>query len=290
MFLPIKELIILGIGCFFLAIWLLIFLASKKYDSMFAGLNEKEYPLKEIYSTGYAVMMLAHYNFKSKWDRKCRQELEILYEKRYVEYYLRVTYAQAITYGMMLFVASFIAYGLTGEIVIFLVMIFLSGVAVYYYLTLPAEKIKKRSKELMSDFCEVISKLALLTNAGMILREAWETVANAGEGLLYEEMKSSVEEMQNGISEMEAIRRFGNRCMLPEIKKFCSTLIQGIQKGNKELALMLQQQSSEIWEIRKQNVRREGEKAAGKLMIPIFIMFGGIMLMVIVPIFTNIGI
>ena len=54
--------------------------------------------------------------------------------------------------------------------------------------------------------------------------------------------------------------------------------------------MMLQQQSSEIWEIRKQNVRREGEKAAGKLMIPIFIMFGGIMLMVIVPIFTNIGI
>jgi len=290
MFLPIKELIILGIGCFFLVVWLLIFLGSKKYDSMFAGLNEKEYPLKEIYSTGYAVMMLAHYNFKSKWDRKCRQELEILYEKRYVEYYLRVTYAQAITYGMLLFVVSFIVYGLTGEIAIFLVFLMLSGLAVYYYLTLPEKKIKKRSEELMSDFCEVISKLALLTNAGMILREAWETVANAGEGLFYEEMKNSVEEMQNGVSEMESIRRFGNRCMLPEIKKFCATLIQGIQKGNKELALMLQQQSGEIWGLRKQNVRRDGEKAASKLMIPIFIMFGGILIMIIVPIFSNIGI
>jgi tight adherence protein C len=77
--------------------------------------------------------------------------------------------------------------------------------------------------------------------------------------------------------------------MMPEVKKFSSTLIQGLQKGNKELSIMLQQQSAEIWSLRKQNVRREGEKAASKLLAPMLIMFIGILIMVVVPIFTNLG-
>ncbi len=36
----------------------------------------------------------------------------------------------------------------------------------------------------------------------------------------YEEMQTAVAEMKNGVSEMEAIRRFGIRCMMPEIKSF----------------------------------------------------------------------
>ena len=141
----------------------------------------------------------------------------------------------------------------------------------------------------MKDFSEVVSKLALLTNAGMILREAWELIAGAGQGTFYEEMRLSVDEMHNGISEVEAYRRFGIRCMIPEVKKFSATLIQGTEKGNKELTTMLQEQSAEVWNVRKQNVRREGEKAASKLMLPIFMMFIGILIMVVVPIFTNLG-
>lgn len=35
-------------------------------------------------------------------------------------------------------------------------------------------------------------------------------------------MRHSCQEMQNGVSEGEAIRRFGVRCIIPEIKKFAS--------------------------------------------------------------------
>ena len=129
-----------------------------------------------------------------------------------------------------------------------------------------------------------------MTNAGMILREAWEEVAFTGEGTLYEEMQRSVAEMNNGVAEADAFFEFGSRCIIPEIKKFASTVMQGMAKGNRELAAMLQQQSKEVWELRKQDVRRQGEKAASKLMVPIVIMFIGILVMVIVPIFANLGI
>ncbi len=289
MFLSIADLVILGIGSVLLFAWFLLILGSTKYDSLFEGLDEKEYQLKDLYSTGYAIMEMMKYDYKSKYDRKLRQELEILYDKKYADYYLRVTYARAITYFIVLFLVGFPLYGLSGDILMLVIMTIFAVTAAYYVFTLANTKIKKRSDELLHDFSEVISKLALLTNAGMILKEAWITVSEAGEGTFYDEMKIAVDEMNNGISEIEAIRRFGVRCVIPEVKKFSSTVVQGLQKGNSELSYMLQEQSQEVWAVRKQNVRREGEKASSKLMIPIFIMFFGIIIMVVVPIFANIG-
>lgn len=290
MFLSMQDLVILGIGCVFLVIWLIIFMASRSYDEMFDTLDEKEFPLKELYSMGYFIMEKSKYQYKSRRDRKLRQDMEVLYEKKYVEYYLRLTYARAVTYGMLLFVLAFVIYAFSGDVAVLMIMFLFSGVSVYYVMTLAPKKIESRSSQLIGDFSEVVSKLALLTNAGMILREAWELTSKVGEGVFYQEMRIAVMEMENGISEAEAIRRFGIRCMMPEIKKFSATLIQGIQKGNSELSSMLQNQSAEIWNLRKQNVRRQGEKAASKLMIPIFMMFIGVIIMMVIPIFTNLGV
>ena len=167
--------------------------------------------------------------------------------------------------------------------------LFFAGIAYYYFGTVTANKILKRSEEMLSDFSEVISKLALLTNAGMILREAWEEIAYTGDTSLYIEMQKTVDEMNNGIAEVDAVYNFGKRCIIPEIKKFASTIVQGIVKGNSELTIMLMEQSKEVWAAKKQNVRRQGEKAASKLLIPICIMFAGILIMILVPIFANLG-
>jgi len=170
-------------------------------------------------------------------------------------------------------------------------MFMMSGLSVYYFLTLAEKKIKQRSTLLLGEFSEIVSKLALLINAGMIMREAWHEIAYAGgEDVIYQEMRRSCEEMENGVSETEAIRRFGVRCVIPEIKKFSSTIIQGIEKGNKELAIMLCVQSDEVWEMKQQEIRRAGAQANTKLMLPMFIMFIGILIMIVVPIFTNLGI
>lgn len=47
--------------------------------------------------------------------------------------------------------------------------------------------------------------MALLTNAGMILREAWQEVAFAGTSTIYTEMQTTVNEMNNGVSEIDAM-------------------------------------------------------------------------------------
>ncbi len=289
-FLSIQDIVITLIGCIVLVMWLLLLLRSNKNNGLFKDLDEKEYPLKDLYSTGYTFMEMLSYKYTSNFDRKLRTDLSVMYDEKYVEYYLRVVYAQSVTFGLLLFVLSFALYGLARDIMILVICFVFAGLAVYYFLTLAEKKIQKRSDELLNDFSEIVSKLALLINAGMIMREAWEEVAYASEGTIYKEMRLACDDMKNGISESEAIRRFGMRCIVPEIKKFSSTVIQGIEKGNSELSMMLQDQSDDVWNMKKQRVARAGAKANTKLMMPMMIMFIGILIMVVVPIFTNMGV
>ena len=284
------DIIIFGLGAVFLAIWIFLMLKGSKSSALFDPLDEKEYRLKDTYVVGYAVMEMLNYQYKSKGDRRLRKELEILYDEKYADYYMRVIYAQKVTMAYTVFVLAFPLYGLTESIAGLLLGFLFAGLAYYYFGTLTQKTILARSEEMLSDFSDVVAKLALLTNAGMILREAWEKIAYTGESALYLEMQRSVDDMNNGKSEVDAFYDFGVRCIIPEIKKFTSTIIQGLVKGNSELAAMLQQQSKEVWAAKKQFARRKGEKAASGLMLPIVIMFIGILVMVIVPIFANLGV
>jgi tight adherence protein C len=288
--LTLIDYIVFGFGAVILLAWLLFFFVGLKHAKLFDVLDEKEYPFKEIYFVGYAVVQMIKYPYKSKYDRKLRKEISVLYGDKYADYYIRVIYAQKITMAFTLLALAAPMYGLSNEIVAAVIMVVFSGLAYYYFGTVTANKILKRSEEMLNEFSNVVSKLALLTNAGMIMREAWEEVAYTGDTALYKEMQRAVDEMKNGFSEIDALSNFGSRCILPEIKKFTSTITQGLVKGNRELVFMLQDQSKEVWSAKKHSVKRQGEKAASKLLIPIMLMFIGILIMVIVPIFTNMGI
>lgn len=288
--LSVLDFVLYGIGLILLVTWIIFFVKGLKYANLFDALEENEYPFKEIYFVGYAIMEMVGYQYKSKGDRKLRKEICVLYGEKYADYYIRVIYAQKVTIAFTVAVLAVPLYGMANTIAAAFVVLMFAGVAYYYFGTVTENKITKRSEEMLSDFSNVVSKLALLTNAGMIMREAWEEVAYTGETTIYNEMQTAVNEMNNGVSEVDALFNFGTRCIIPEIKKFTSTIVQGIVKGNSELTFMLQEQSKEVWAAKKQNVKRQGEKAASKLLIPILIMFVGILIMILIPIFTNIGV
>lgn len=284
------NLIIMGIGVFLLMIWLLFYFKGHKYNKMFEGLDEKDFRFKDIYGFGYGFLETFKYSYKTKADRKLRQPITAMYGEKYCEYYLRVIRSQQASFTSIFVLFAFIMYGMSGGNIIMLVLML--AVAAILPMALSnslKNKLQARSEEMLGDFSDVVSKLALLTNAGMNLHEAWRSVADTGDSTIYKEMRNSVLEMENGSSEVDAIYHFGLRCMVPEIKKFASTITAGLTKGNAELSAMLQTQSKESWGMKKQLVRRAGEKAASKLLIPILIMFIGILIMIMVPMFTNMG-
>ena len=113
--LSLFDYIVFGIGGVILCAWLFFFVKGMKYARLFEILEENDYPFKEIYFVGYAVMETLHYQYKSKQDRRVRKELSILYGEKYAEYYLRVVYAQKVTMAFTLLAIAVPVYGFAND-------------------------------------------------------------------------------------------------------------------------------------------------------------------------------
>ena len=285
----ISSIVVMSIGTFLAVVFILFLMKGKKYNNMIESLTDKEFPLCGLYGVGLAILDTFKHNYSSKSERKRRQQIALLYGDKYSEYYLRINASQRVTFASLFAVIGFALYGLSNDYLMLGVAALFVGASWYYFANLPKMKLEKKTNQILNDFADVVSKLALLVNAGMIMREAWEKVAYTGNSELYTEMQQVIIDMGNGVSEVDAYTNFGMRCTAPEIKKFTSTIIQGLVKGNRELVEMIKQQSREIWDAKRHRVKQQGEKAASKLLIPICVMFIGILIMIIVPIFANLG-
>ncbi|MDD5934650.1 MAG: type II secretion system F family protein [Clostridiales bacterium] len=288
MFLSQMSIVIMCIGTVLIVLFLILLLVSgRKYQNLIEPLEEKEFPLHELYTFGLMIGDIFKLNFNSKKNVTRKKECELWYGRQYALYYLKIYHAKKITFAVLVFLLSFLLYGFTRESTILLMFIIMSVALYMYFGEELHNKIKVRSQQLLREFPEAVSQLALLVNAGMILREAWRKTAESGTGELHRQMRKAISNMDNGMSEIEAYSVFSQDCVVPEIKKFTSVLIQNLTKGNSEFCEMLKQQSNEIWMQRQALIKQQGEKAAAKLLIPSSIMFIGILIMIIVPIFSN---
>jgi len=67
-------------------------------------------------------------------------------------------------------------------------------------------------------------------------------------------------------------------------------LCQNLTKGNKELVDFLKAESALSWEEKKHYVKRKGEAASNKMMIPLGLILVGVFVMILVPVMGNLGI
>lgn len=148
-----------------------------------------------------------------------------------------------------------------------------------------SESIKKRNFSIQYEFPDFLNKLVLLVNAGMTVHRAWEKIVQDRKELtpLYKELNMTYMEIKNGKPETAAYEDFARRCRVKEITRFIAAIIQNQRKGGRELVALLKLQSNECWQLRKNMARRLGEEASTKLVIPLMIMFVGILIIVILP-------
>ena len=99
----------------------------------------------------------------------------------------------------------------------------------------------------------------------------------------YEEIRTVCYEMESGVSESEAYRRFGERCGQAKYKTFATLLIQNLQKGSRHMGEMLEKESVEAWDDRKRKAKVQGEAATTKLLFPMILMLGVVMAIVMLP-------
>lgn len=145
--------------------------------------------------------------------------------------------------------------------------------------------LEKRRLSIQVEFPEFVNKLTLLVNAGMTISKAWEKIINETkrEHILYDEMRYALAEIKAGKPEGIAYEEFARRCHVKEVTKFVSVIVMNLKRGGAEVVPVLRQQGNECWEMRKNAARQMGEQASTKILIPMMIMFLGIVLVVVTP-------
>lgn len=283
--------IVVMLWTIFLSVVFMINIAkSSDYSEMFVSLDAKKHPFKGCYGAGLKLIEGFGFDYKSTFAKKLRQKLDILYGEKYCEFYLRVTYAQTIVstwLSLIIFSAVACLCEEITSIVVFGLGMMLSFLVFYYYSTYAKKELERKSEIYVSQFPNVVSTIALLVNAGMVLREAWSQVAYSDSKDINIQMQITCEHINNGMGEKEAYYAFATRCASGEIKKFTSFLVQGLEKGSKDLAHTLVNQSNEMWNVKRETALKKGELASTKLLVPIIIIFLGILIMVMGPIMTN---
>ena len=154
------------------------------------------------------------------------------------------------------------------------------------------KQVEIRAEEMQADYPDIVGKISLLISAGMTVQAAWSRVVwdyrreleqTGKRRYAYEEMLLTVHEMENGLSARAALEKFGRRCRLAGYTRLSALLAQNLTKGSANLASMLQAEASNAFEERKHAARKLGEKAGTKLLVPMIMLLGIVMVIITVP-------
>ncbi len=159
------------------------------------------------------------------------------------------------------------------------------------------KRVRVKSKQMEEEYPAIISKLTLYLGAGMNTKGAWEKIAKEGNKLnqtgkeinpVYREMLLTCREMDSGIAEADAYERFGKRIRRQKFIRLTTLLVQNLKKGNAALLQQLRQESIVALEEHAAEKKKEGEEMETKLLFPMMLIMGMVMVLIMVPAFLSI--
>ncbi len=182
---------------------------------------------------------------------------------------------------------------------VLILLLFISVTAVFFGKDRELhQEYEKRNQQLLLEYPEFVSKLQLLLCSGMSVRSAFARMGKDYQNrrkkggkkqYVCEELLLAVRKMENGMPEAEALMFFGQRCNLFYYKKLVSLVLQNLRKGSDGLREALMNESRTAFEERKQTARRLGEEAGTKLLLPMMLMMGIVLVIIVIPAYFSFG-
>lgn len=179
---------------------------------------------------------------------------------------------------------------------IFLGLTLLAAVGVFFLKDKDLhEQVLEKKKCLKMAYPGILNKFVLYMGAGMTVRGSFMKIATdyqrtsmqKEKNPAYEEMLYSCNELSAGVSEGLVYEQFGKRSGLQEYARFATMLGQNLKKGNAALLIRLREEADKAMQENLQFCKKIGEEAETKLLIPMIMMMGIVMLLVMLPAFTS---
>ncbi|MDE5908711.1 MAG: hypothetical protein K2H52_08250 [Lachnospiraceae bacterium] len=155
---------------------------------------------------------------------------------------------------------------------------------------------KKRNKQLLLDYPGFVNKLRLYISAGLSVQNAfyrimkdYENTQKRKRKYLYEEMKISCCQLENGVMEEQVYREFGKRCGEMRYRRLSFLLAVHLKQGNGQLLTFLSEEAEGAQEDRRNMARKAGEEASTRLLFPMMLMLVVVMFLVMLPAYLDFG-
>ena len=164
-------------------------------------------------------------------------------------------------------------------------------IPVHNYLKL-REDGEKCQSEAERDFPVIVHLLTLYMGAGLSFFSA---VKRVGENYqkqqrqgrekkyAFERILIMEQQMNNGISQKDACYNWGMQFKTDSYQKLSLILMQSFTKGAKEAAILMETEEREAFSRRVDRAKREGEEASTRLLLPMILLLGEVMLLVMYP-------
>ena len=180
--------------------------------------------------------------------------------------------------------------GTSGIAVLFIVICLF--IPTHNYLKL-REEAEKCQKEAERDFPVIVHLLTLYMGAGLSFFSAIRRIGYSyrkqresdmkRQRYAFEKVLLMEQQMNNGISQKEACQNWGMQFKADMYQKLSLILIQSFTKGSKEAAMLMEAEEREAFRKRVHRAKEEGEEAATRLLFPMILLLGQVMLLVMYP-------
>ena len=132
--------------------------------------------MSDLFCVGFSVMEILHISTKSRRAQAKIKEISEIKGKQYAEYYYFILLGAKSTYIFTILIFVCLLAVLAASVEALLLGLLLGGLAIAYLDLSLQDKLTARRQELVLDLPQVLSKLTLLVNSGMVLRDAWKLV------------------------------------------------------------------------------------------------------------------
>lgn len=147
---------------------------------------------------------------------------------------------------------------------------------------------ERRQETIRRNLPDMLDTLTISVEAGLGFDAALAQVTRYGTGPVAGEFARMLQEMQLGLSRVDALRALARRTNVNELRSFCAVVVQASELGI-PIANVLREQSKEMRIRRRQRAEELAQKVPVKILFPlIFCLFPALFIVVLGPGVINI--
>ena len=155
---------------------------------------------------------------------------------------------------------------------------------IYYSFYRLTKQGTERDGQLEDAYYGFVNRLTIYIGAGLPIRKAlYAAITKEDCKYLRDEVGFTLNMIDTGMSERNAISELGKRLASEKYKRLMSIISQNISMGNSNLLRLLDGEVSNSRYLKREHIRKKGEQASEKLLIPTGLLLVLVIIIVIYP-------